>query len=126
MHLTGPDIRLSFQYSSLIQIVQLHYREWSTGGNLVKSSLLVSIGRSVSDDETLVASGLSVLVSDETVASLCHGLALDVEERAQVLVNLHLIAVVFSVILDVPLVCTQVFHNIFLLAQLWNKFQISS
>ena len=120
MHLTGPEIRPGAQCLSLIQIVQLHLREWTIGGDPVESSLLVSIGRSVSDDETLVASCLSVLVSDKTVASLCHGLALHVEELAQVLVNLHLIAVVFSVILDVPLVGTQVFHNVFLLAQL-NK-----
>jgi len=83
-----------------------------------KESLLVSIGRSVSHDETLITSGLSVLVANEAVAALSDGLALHVEEGTQVLVNLHLIAVVLRVILDVPLVGTQVFHNVFLLSQL--------
>ena len=81
-------------------------------------ALLVSIGRSVSHDETLITSGLSVLVANEAVAALGDGLTLHVEESAQVLVNIHLIAVVLRVILDVSLVGTQVLHNVLLLAQL--------
>ena len=80
--------------------------------------MLVSIGRSVSDDETLITSGLGVLVANEAVAALGNGLTLHVEESAQVLVNIHLIAVVLRVILDVSLVGTQVLHNVLLLAQL--------
>lgn len=85
---------------------------------LAKRGLLVSIGRSVSDDETLISSGVLVLVADEAVATLADSLALHVKEGAQVLVDLHLVAVVLGVILDVPLVGTQVLHNVLLLSQL--------
>ena len=86
---------------------------------LAERGLLVSIGRSVSDDETLITSSVLILVADEAVATLADRLALHVKESAQVLVNLHLIAVVLRVILDVPLVGTQVLHNVFLLPQLY-------
>lgn len=88
--------------------------------------MLVSIGRSVSHDETLITSSLSVLVANEAVAALGDGLTLHVEESAQVLVNFHLIAVVFRVILDVSLMGTQVFHNVFLLSQLISTHFVSS
>ena len=86
---------------------------------LAERGLLVSIGRSVSDDETLITSSVLILVADEAVAALADRLALHVKESAQVLVNLHLIAVVLRVILDVPLVGTQVLHNVLLLSQLY-------
>jgi hypothetical protein len=49
---------------------------------LAKRGLLVSIGRSVSDDETLITSGVLVLVADEAVAALADSLALHVKESA--------------------------------------------
>ena len=65
---------------------------------------------SISHDEAVEASGLSVLVANETITSFGHSLPLDVEKSAQVFEKFHLVAVVLRVILDVPLMCAQVFH----------------
>jgi hypothetical protein len=64
---------------------------------------------SVSHHEAIVASCLAVLVADKTVATLSQRLALDVEKCAQVLKQTHLVAIVFSVVLDVALVRPQFF-----------------
>ena len=68
------------------------------------------MARSVSDYESVESSGLRVLVADQSVFTLSHSLALDVKKRAEISEELHLIAVVLSVVLDVPLVAAQVFH----------------
>jgi len=65
---------------------------------------------SVSDDKAVKAARTGVLVSNEAVAAFRHGLALDVQQRAQVTEQLHLAAVVLRIVLDVALVRTKIFH----------------
>ena len=73
---------------------------------------------SLSDDEAIEASGLRVLVTYQAIVTFGHCLTLDIQERAQILEKSLLVAVVLRVILDVPLMGTQVSHQVVLLAQL--------
>lgn len=78
---------------------------------------------SVSDDEAVVALGLAVLVANKAVAALSQGLALDLEQGAQVLEQIHLVAVVLCVVLDVTLVSAQLLDQHFLLPQLRSELR---
>lgn len=73
---------------------------------------------SVSHDEAVVAAGLTVLVADQAVATLGKRLALHVQNRAQILEQTHLVAVVLRVVLDVALVLAQLLDQDLLLSQL--------
>jgi hypothetical protein len=61
---------------------------------------------------------LAILVADETVASFGSGFTFDVEQRAQVFKQTHLVAVVFGVVLNVPLMSAQILDNVLLLTKL--------
>jgi hypothetical protein len=74
--------------------------------------------RSVSDDKTIEATSSCVFVTDHTVVVVGYSLSFDLKKLTQVLEQLHLIAKVLCVILDVPLMGTEVLHNILLLSQL--------
>lgn len=73
---------------------------------------------SVSDYKAVEATGLLVLVSDKSVATLRNSLSFDVEKLAQIFEELHLGTVVIGVVLDVALMSPQVFHHVLLLSQL--------
>ena len=77
---------------------------------------------SFSNNKTVVASGLAVLVSNEPVSAFCESLSLDVQKSAQVFKKPHLVAVVLCVILNVPLVGSKVLDNVFLLSKLKNGY----
>lgn len=58
---------------------------------------------------------MRVLVTDKAIAAIGCRPSLDIEQVSQVLEDLHLVAVVFTVILDVPLGLAQLAHHCFLL-----------
>lgn len=58
---------------------------------------------------------MRVLVADQTVAAICRCSRLHIEQVSQVLEDLHLVAVVFTVILDMPLGLAQLTHDSLLL-----------
>ena len=58
---------------------------------------------------------MRVLVADETVAAIGCSPGFDIEQVPQVLEDLHLVAVVFTVILDVSLGLAQLAHHRLLL-----------
>jgi Mrp family chromosome partitioning ATPase len=74
--------------------------------------------RSVSDNKTIEATSSCVFVPNHTVVVVATSLSLDLEELTQVLEQLHLIAEVLGVILDMSLMGTEVLHHILLLSQL--------
>ena len=74
--------------------------------------------RSLSDHEAVVALGLAVLVSNEAISAFGDSFALDFKEGLKVAEQVHLVAVVLRVVLNVALVSTQVTNNHLLLGQL--------
>ena len=58
---------------------------------------------------------MRVLVADESVAAIGRRACLDVKQVPQVLEDPHLVAVVFTVILDVALLLSQLAHHCLLL-----------
>ena len=58
---------------------------------------------------------MRVLIADKAITSIGCCPRLNVEQVAQVLEDLHLVAVVFTVILDVPLSLAQLTHHCLLL-----------
>jgi hypothetical protein len=74
--------------------------------------------RSVSDDKTIEATSSCVFVPDHAVVVVGNSLSFDFEELTQVFEQLHLIAKVLCVVLNVSLMGTEVLHDILLLSQL--------
>ena len=58
---------------------------------------------------------MRVLVANKAVTAIGCRPGLNIEQVSQVLEDLHLVAVVFTVILDVPLSLAQLTHNCLLL-----------
>jgi len=77
--------------------------------------------RSVSYHKAVVSLRLAILVSHKAIATFSHSLTLDFEQGLQVSEQSHLVPVVFSVVLNVTLVSTQVANNHLLLSQLKHR-----
>lgn len=76
------------------------------------------MGSVVSDNESVVALSLRVLVSDKAVATLSLGLALNFKQMSQILKQLHLLRIVLRIVFNMALVCPQVLDQTILLFQL--------
>ena len=75
--------------------------------------------KSISDDETIEATSLIVLVSTKSlIGPLGSCTSLDFKETAEVLEKLDLESVVFRVVLNMALVILQVLDNVLLLSEL--------
>jgi len=77
---------------------------------------------SFSDNESIEVLCLSILITDHAViVSLSDRAAFNLKQCAQIFEQLCLHCVVFTVVLDVPLMIFQIFHYVFLLSQFGIK-----
>lgn len=72
----------------------------------------------ISDNETVKATSLSIFVTNHSISALGNSSPLSLEEVLQVLEQLHLTSKVLGVVFDVPLVSTQILHDVLLLTEL--------